>query len=70
MPSQRWLALACPMPSDGGCGKCATHCQCPSKAQRLGEGPLAKFGRQFLADPQAFLDRVPFDVTAAQAGKD
>lgn len=57
MSSQRWLSLACPMAPDG-CGKCAKHCACPNKAERIGEGPLAKFGRQFLENPQLFVANV------------
>lgn len=50
MRSDYWLALYCPMPKQGGCGKCPTHCQCPSKVARLGTGPLVSLGRQFLAE--------------------
>jgi hypothetical protein len=50
MTSQNWLSLSCPMPDQGGCGKCARHCQCPNKAERIGQGPLAQLGAQFLAE--------------------
>jgi hypothetical protein len=49
MKSEHWLSLSCPDPPKG-CGKCAKHCQCPSKAERIGEGPLAGLGRQFLEE--------------------
>lgn len=49
MKSEQWLALSCP-DAPHGCGKCAKHCACPSKAKRLGEGPLAGLGRQFLEE--------------------
>jgi hypothetical protein len=57
MKSEKWLELACPMPPRG-CGKCAKHCACPSKVARLGEGPLASLGRQFLSQPVAFLEQL------------
>lgn len=43
MTSSKWRELRCPE-----CSKCARHCQCPSKAQRLGEGPLASIARKFM----------------------
>lgn len=49
MASQYWLALSCPMPDQGGCGKCAHHCECPNKRARLGKGPLANLAEEFLA---------------------
>lgn len=48
MASHHWLALDCPDPPHG-CGKCAHHCECPTKAARLAEGPLARLGREYLA---------------------
>lgn len=48
MASDRWLALTCPPVSEGGCGKCAKHCQCPSRAARLGEGPLKELAKRFM----------------------
>lgn len=56
MASHHWLALSCPDPPHG-CGKCAHHCQCANKAARIGEGPLARFGREFLTDIQRFIQR-------------
>lgn len=46
MASHVWLGLSCW--DEGGCGQCARHCQCPSKADRLGKGPLANLCQQFL----------------------
>lgn len=48
MASHVWLELSCR--GTGGCGKCARHCQCPTKAARLGQGPLAGLARDFLAE--------------------
>lgn len=48
MRSDYWLELACPMPANGGCGKCARHCQCPRKAERMKPGPLADLAKSFL----------------------
>jgi len=50
MRSDKWFEMRCPSPKDGGCGKCAKHCQCPNKRARLGEGPLAELARKFLAN--------------------
>lgn len=50
MASHVWLGLTCPMPDQGGCGKCARHCQCPSKADRVGTGPLAILAADVLQD--------------------
>lgn len=50
MASHNWLAMSCPMPANGGCGKCAKHCECPNKVARLGKGPLASLGAQFLKE--------------------
>ncbi len=52
MPSHKWLALTCPM-APHGCGKCAQHCQCPSKAERLGRGPLATLAQAWLEEAKA-----------------
>lgn len=48
MASHAWLELRCPTPNEGGCGKCAKHCRCPSKAQRFGDGPLKELARKFM----------------------
>jgi hypothetical protein len=48
MASHVWLSLSCW--AEDGCKKCARHCQCPTKAERLGTGPLAQLGKQFLAE--------------------
>jgi len=41
MSAGKWLELACPMPSTGGCGKCWRHCQCADKRKRMPPGPMA-----------------------------
>lgn len=46
MASHTWLSLSCW--DETGCGKCARHCQCPNKAERLGKGPLAGLCKEFL----------------------
>jgi hypothetical protein len=45
MASRNWLAMGCPDPPKG-CGKCAKHCVCPNREQRL--GPLAELARSFM----------------------
>lgn len=50
MNSSKWREMRCPDPKEGGCGKCAKHCHCPSKKIRLGEGPLASMAKRFLED--------------------
>lgn len=52
MNSSHWREMRCPDPKEGGCGKCPRHCQCPSKKERLGEGPLANLARRFLSEYQ------------------
>jgi hypothetical protein len=47
MASQVWLSWTCPPPSHGGCGCCPRHCACPTKAARLGPGPLAYLAAQY-----------------------
>lgn len=52
MASHYWLEMLCPMPNPehpelGGCGKCARHCRCPKREERLKPGPLADLARRF-----------------------
>lgn len=49
MNAGRWLELACPMPSEGGCGKCWRHCACQNKSERAPKGPLADLAAEFTA---------------------
>lgn len=48
MASHVWLGLSCW--AEDGCKKCARHCECPNKAERLGQGPLASLGKAFLEE--------------------
>jgi hypothetical protein len=48
MKSEKWLEMFCPDVKAGGCGKCPKHCQCPNKAQRLGDGPLKELAKKFM----------------------
>src|SRR5712691_697674 len=52
MASHNWLAMNCPT-----CHKCARHCACPDKQDRLGKGPLASMAAEFVKDPPGFIDR-------------
>lgn len=49
MRTDKWMSLTCPDPPRG-CGKCIRHCECESKKERLGKGPLASLAQAFLAE--------------------
>lgn len=77
MRADKWGSLWCPPVKEGGCGKCPRHCDCPSKAERLGQGPLVPLLVDFMnaIDPPATpafaaLRLLPKDWKQIQSGED